>query len=86
MNLVADDVRRETAPGVEGSRALSVHSGHLQSKGSDSCELVLIGKSEVPSHVLPSVDLNDLASRAHCRWAAGSWLAREINLKLVPNF
>lgn len=41
---------------------------------------------------LPSVDLKDLASRAHCRWAAGSWLARgfrnnrEINVKLVLNF
>ena len=75
MNLVADDLRREAAPGVEGSRALSMHSGHLHSEGSENCQLALIAKGKVSSLVLPSFDLKDLATRAHCRWAAGSWLA-----------
>lgn len=60
MNLVADDLRRETAPGVEGSRAFSIQSGHLQSEGSEESKLSCILKWKVPCIVLPSVDLKDL--------------------------
>ena len=76
MNLVADDLRLETAPGVEGSRALSMQSGHLQPEGSETCKLAFDCEEEdANSSFLPSFDLKDFASRAHCRWAAGSWLA-----------
>ena len=67
MNLEADDLRRDAALGVEGSRELSMQSGHLHSEASGKCELLLIVNMKVASHFLPSVDLKDLASRAHWR-------------------
>ena len=67
MSFAADDLRREAAPEVEGSRALSIQSGHLQSEGSKICKLHSIVRWNVQNAVLPSVGLSDLAPRAHCR-------------------